>query len=318
MNKRTMKSAGKLAVAAVTAAKALSRRKAPAKRTKTKRFQTIRKGSGATSVTSISNKLPSFMKQVFKQNEDQAFVTNTSARVTAANGAQAVYAWTSLDTGTFGSGSDINKIMEQANGGAALSGVSKTIRLYLGKCKTNFTMSNNQTNNLFIDLYDVVARKDHSQTISGSFGSGLIDQGVSVGAAAINVTPYMSQTFCTHWKIVKKTTIELTPGESHRHVFNYAVNKQINAERMQSGAWYWAGITHGTMAVAYGAPDHDATTVSNVSTGSVLLDVVYSKQQKYTFCNVAVSNTKYTTALPVLITERNVNEESGTPATVAS
>lgn len=280
------------------------------------KFQTLRQGGATTSVFSHKNPCPKYMKQVFKQHEDQSYITNTSARVTATTGKQALWAWTSLDTGAFGAG-DIGKMMELANGGA-LSGNAKTLRIYLGKSKTNYLMTNNQTNNIFVDMYDVVARKDQSQTILGSLQTGLVDQGITGGSDAINVTPFMSQLFCTNWKIVKRTSIELGPGESHRHVFNFAVNKQINAERMQDASWYYEGITHGTLIVAWGAPCHDATNTSLVSTGSVLLDCVMSKQMQFYVSSFAVSKTQYVSALGTITTERAVNEESGTAATVSS
>jgi len=284
------------------------------------KFIRMKHGAGDTSVFTHKNKCPKYMAQVFRQNAPQNFITNQSNRLTIPCGQQLAAAYTAL-TGTQTAGDfsqgDMGQMLNSIYG-ATPTNAQQNTRLYIQSVKHNFMFTNNQTNNIFVDMYDIVARRDACLTPATSYYAGLTDQGVSNGYNAINVTPFMSKQFTTYWKVVKRTSLTLGPGESHRHIVTMQLNKEWSATRMEESAQHYAGLTHGTMLVAWGAPDHDATGTANVSTGSVLIDLVYSRQIVFAYTTPQIQSTRYITALPTITTERNVNEESGAPATVSS
>ena len=320
--------AAKGVAALAAAAKTVMNRRAGAKggaRTTTllkrkTRSITLKPGGATTSVFGHKSPCPKYMAQVFKQNMPQTYVANGSLRATAACGLQvAVHAASVVGGNTAGNFTqgDTGAILTQYYGATA-TGAQKTSRIYFQRSLQQYMFTNNQTNNIFVDIYDVVARRDGEYNPVAAGDQGLADQGISGGLGTINITPTQSQLFNQNWKVLKRTNIELGPGVSHRHIQSIALNKAWNAERMQTGSAYYAGLSTGVLVVAWGAPCHDATTVTNVSTASVLLDIVFTRQITYTVCTPQVTASKYVSALPTIVTEREVNEESGLPATVSS
>lgn len=284
------------------------------------KFVTIRPGGASTSVFAHKSKCPKYMSQIFKSTAAQVYIANSASRLTIPCGQQLADVRIAIDgttsAGDFSQG-DVGQILNQIYG-AAPTNAQKTTRLFFKKVTHNHMLTNNQTNTCYVDLYDIVARRDSNRTSTNAWYQGLQDQGLSVGYNAINVTPFMSKDFTTNWKVLKKTSIELPPGATHRHIMTVDLNQAWNAERMQSAVSQYAGLTHGTLIVSWGAPDHDATGVANVSTGSVLLDVVRSKQIEYFYDAPQSTNTRYSTLLSTITTERAVDGVSGAAATVAS
>lgn len=328
IKRSNLKMAAKGVAALVTAAKAATRSRGAVKggsRTTTllqrkAKMVTVKPGGATTSAFSHKGPLPAYMKQVFKQNSPQSYITNTSVRVYRPAGVQACAFHTACFGGNTGgdfTAGDMGGILNQYYG-VTPTAAQKTTRVFMNKCLQQYMFTNNQTNNVFVDIYDVVARRDNGWNPQAAFDAGLKDQGIASGTDAINVTPFMSTIFTQNWKVLKKTNIELGPGVSHRHIQSVALNKVWNAERMQEGGAHYQGMTTGILIVAWGAPNHDATTVANVTTGSVLLDCVGSRQITYAICQTQVTGTKYVTALPAITTEKGVNEESGLPANVTS
>lgn len=283
-------------------------------------YVTIKPGGATTSIFSHKTPAPAYMKQIFKQNAPQTFVTNSSGRLTSTNGLQATsFAASVISTATAGdfSGGDTGSILTQYYGGSIIAEQKSTL-IYFKSVLMNYCFTNNQTNNIFVDIYDVVSTRDGTYGANDASHQGLIDSGMPIGMASLNVVPTQSPLFNQYWKVLKKTSIELGPGISHRHIHNIKLNKRWCAETMQTKSTYMQGMTTGVYIVAWGAPCHDATTVGNVSSGSVLLDLVATKQITYAVAEKAVTKAKYINLLPVLTTEREVNPESGVPGTTAS
>lgn len=285
-------------------------------------YVSIKPGGATTSVFSHKSACPKYMSQVFKETSPQVYISNGSGRTTAPTGQQALAVYGTLTaSGTGGDYSsttnDLQNIIQQVYAGVPTAS-QRTTRLYVKSTMVNMTFTNNQTNNMFCDIYDVVARRDGNQSTFTAWQNGLVDQGLGSGYTAINVVPQMSTSFNQHWKVLKKTSIELPPGNSHRHIQTIKLNKSFNYERLQDATANFAGLTTAVMVVIWGAPDHDATTVTSVSTGSCLLDSVISRQIVYAISQPQTTLTKYVSTLGTITTERNVNPESGAPGTVAS
>lgn len=160
------------------------------------------------------------------------------------------------------------------------SGGSNTQRVYIDRFQCEFLFSNLDSNNVFLRLYEVTARRDFYSTSAstgdyskavwtplGAFDQGLMDCTSSTSNAAneLGNHPFMSRLFTEMWKIDKVYHIELGAGRSHKHVSSYDVKKFVNEPRSSRNSML-GGITRGLLIVAYGAPVVDGTTNTLVST----------------------------------------------------
>jgi hypothetical protein len=108
----------------------------------------------------------------------------------------------------------------------------------------------------------------------------------------------------------------LGSGQSHTHYQNVKPNKWYNEELLfTTGNATTAnsslkGFTVHTMIVAHGMPYNDLTTQTQVSTGQVALDIVYTKQLKYYVIQQNFSTTYANNTLPTSFT---VQEEIMNP-----
>lgn len=160
------------------------------------------------------------------------------------------------------------------------TGGSNTQRLYIDSFTSEFLFSNLDSNNCFLRLYEVTARRDfYSTTAStgdyskaiwtplGAFDQGMVDCTGSAANAAneLGNHPFMSRLFTEMWKIDRVYHIELAAGSSHKHVCKYDVKKFLNEPRT-SRVSMLGGITRGILMIAYGAPVVDGTDPTKVST----------------------------------------------------
>lgn len=186
------------------------------------------------------------------------------------------------------------------------------------KMKTYFTNQSNQ--NIFVDIYDLVYRRDYipGQDCTYHWKHGDSDQGAATAWQTIGSTPFQSEFFTAYHKVLKVTRTNLAQGESHEHVKTVKLNKMITQEI--SGNALTAqdlgglkGWTHCTMLVYWGAPYNDVTTKTVVSTGDVSMDVISSKEYKYTYLQNAYTRISNLNALPAVFAaaEDIMNEDTG-------
>lgn len=130
-------------------------------------------------------------------------------------------------------------------------------------------------------IYDVIARLDGFTTVNAgpvtAFTLGFADG--STGAAndylIPGATPYNNPRFTNAYKILKRTSIILAPGQTHTHTVRYPVNRTISKERLQlNGVGPIAGLTVYSIVVFHGTPYHDSATELVVGTSVAKLDIV--------------------------------------------
>lgn len=161
-----------------------------------------------------------------------------------------------------------------------------TNRMILTKIHSEMLISNAQTGNVNITLYDWVARRDittaNAQNPATAWSTGITDES-GTGATVVGALPFDSQLFNTYYKVVKVTKFLLGAGAVHRHVVDFAPNRFLNQELIQNTTYGIQGLTHGTLVVTSGMPANDSVTSTQVRLGSSTINVISSWEAQYKF-----------------------------------
>jgi len=246
--------------------------------------ETIQDGTGGqiSTHTFINNKskLSSIEKRMIRPVE---YTINGAAQISSLVGKQYV----ATLQGLFHQG-DIATILAQTPLPASGSGSTTSYPTVLLESYTSVvTMMNAFNANLELTIYDILSKRDASVANSfppdtaWSVGSTL--EGAANASLVVGALPTDSDLFNTFFKIQKRTSVVLAPGNLHRHeTFSYphrVVSKALSAYIGTNGCI--AGLTSWVMVVIKGSPDSDNTTSSQVSVGSSLLN--YTVQADYRF-----------------------------------
>lgn len=192
-----------------------------------------------------------------------------------------------------------------------------TKQFVLESLKSEFLMTNSTLATCYVDIYDVVRKRD-AQTGAGrvvpspsapSSGQDLIPNatqkpedswllGSSIEAGypvtvqnpqpsqMVGALPTDSLLFKDYFKVVQRSHIALSQGATHRHTINLKSNHLVD-QFLLSGDYQndIAGLTMYTMIVCYGQPASisggDSAPV--VTTAKVALDIVVGYRYKYTW-----------------------------------
>nr|WAE42532.1 MAG: capsid protein [Cressdnaviricota sp.] len=190
-----------------------------------------------------------------------------------------------------------------------------------------YRITNTSNSNVFIDIYDIVARRDIGLNPTGvgnaamsptqAWAQGDIVESATMAGngtnwtTVIGSTPFQSRMFTQLYKITRKTRLNLTNGESAEHVKktrpnriwdlmldNIAVNTTNTAG---SGIVYPRMLSQFTMFVVSGAPG-STTGGSVVTTTNPIIDVIHTAQYKSAMISsshtwLGVNNTVSTTGV---------------------
>lgn len=164
-----------------------------------------------------------------------------------------------------------------------------------------YLMTNSTLATMYVDIYDIVRKRDANQTSASSgpssaWNNGMTwqSQGVNTDGTIINSLPTDSATFNEWFKIIKRTHVGLAQGATHRHSVLLKPNHLVDTSIIgvpQAGnsnvAGDLAGLTVYTMIVAYGQPisavSEDPKSTS-VTTASGKIDIVKGIRYKYSWC----------------------------------
>lgn len=186
----------------------------------------------------------------------------------------------------------------------------KTAQFVVEGMTGSVKLQNQDTGNVEIVLYDVVCKNDTDNDALYTWYQGLNNQANSTSPTVylgtslpVGSVPQLSSWFNSHWKVKQKTRIVLGQGQSHVHQITLKPNRLFKGEEIEDGNTYFSGLSYITLVVANGLPVNDSATVTQVSTGAVNVDIVYTKQMKYTY---AINNqsqwSQYTNRLPTSFT----------------
>ena len=249
---------------------------------------------GQISSFKASRQMSPIDRKLTKDLGAQYWYQNYATRLTSTPGTQNYIAFSMF--GNYGTNGDFNNdlasIQTYVNtqillGGtvtnAALQG-SKTTKFMTSQCKATYKMTNQDSGNAEVRIYDIAVRRDSSLFPSTAWAQGTKDEsgtGTFDYSMQLGVEPTSSQTFNAFYKIKQQTRIILGAGQSHTHYVNLKPNKWIDGECILNGASYLAGYTMFTIILVSGMPYNDLTTQTQVSSGQCNLDIVATKQHKY-------------------------------------
>lgn len=265
-------------------------------------------GSGGTfSTYTMKKAMPRYLVPLKKTGASNFVYSNQSGRLTAPVGQQQ----------NFSTSFDFNSV-DIAN--LTSGSINKTFKTLLESVTENTIFRNQDANDCYMTLYDIVSRRDLNSSVtndltpSSCFYNAMADTGASsLMALQVGVTPFSCPRFCELYQVMKVTHIILPAGATHEHRVHYEPNRLFNSEIAQD-AQNIKGLTRWTMAVLYGAPINDSTTLTQVATGACNVDYVLTKQYKYTYLLDATTNNTYSTLLPTAFTVAGkvFQDESGT------
>lgn len=301
------------------------RRGRPRKRTMQKRnFKTVPGVGGQVSNFRLGRPMPSYVKPLLKLTNFKTHRALISQRLDCVQGQQASMNFAYLQNGGYAQitnpAYDIAYLLNQASlngiGGGNISdnSPSTTTKIYIKKVFAKFMMTNMDIGNAQVHIFDIICKRDYPQGATIAFGNGISD--VTTGAQdqrALGLMPWSSPEFNTHFRVLQKSSVILAQGQSHMHYVNYSPNKIFTAERLVSSDNSLAGATLFTMILIHGLPVNDRDTKTNVSTGSVSLDIVQTREVHWSWMEHNRSSWSTTGALPVLTNEYEINIGSGLP-----
>ena len=230
-------------------------------------------------------------RKITKDLSPQYWYQNAAYRLTATPGTQAYATYCMFGNVPTANdpGNDLPYIQQYVNAQIGLGSTTavqgyKTTKFMTSQCKATFKMTNQDSGNTEVRIYDIAVRRDTNVYLPSAWSQGSKDEsgtGSFDYSTQLGVEPTSSQTFNAFYKIKQQTRIILGAGQSHTHYVNIKPNKWIDGELVQNGTNYLAGYTMYTLILVSGMPYNDLTTQTQVSSGQCNLDIVMTKQHKY-------------------------------------
>lgn len=181
----------------------------------------------------------------------------------------------------------------------------------------------------YVQIYDLWYKREMDTTDNRTFvpsaawNNGEIAQGNAAGCSVVGTYPTRVSLFNEYYRVARKTTHLLLPGEVHVHRVSLKPNKMITYDRAAQSVRY-AGISAASMIVVKGTPVNNSGTtigaqdpsgnypaqgvdlsgnmISNLVTGQVTtspcaLDIVYNCRYTYQWMQDVDSDTVVSNSL---------------------
>lgn len=234
-------------------------------------------------------------------------IYNSGYRVTSTQGQQAI--------ATYGvmTASDLHTLY--GNTTAATDG-----SFIVDSARVRTVFQNQSEATTFLNIYEIVCRRDSVQGPVGAFVNGMTSIGSATSNAYdIGATPFMSPRFTANFRILKKYNVELAQGRSHIHTSMYTVNKRYSDSVFQmdnTDDFQYAGWTRFLLVLGWGTPYNSAATKTNVSTTPVAVDVVQNIAYTYRAITINKASFEVETDFPTFADGQIIDIGSGEADTV--
>nr|WAE42308.1 MAG: capsid protein [Cressdnaviricota sp.] len=253
-------------------------------------------------------KVPAAYRKNWKALAKNYYGINTGFRHTQTVGLQGA-----VIVNTMFTYADVNNISQKIN-------AVQTNKFLIKSCSAETLITNQDSGNVNIVLYDIIARRDLSTSSNlssplAAFQNSLADEGGSnSNYQFVGTTPFSSDLFTQFFKVVKMTHLTLGQGQCHTHRVKFNVNSIIDGELIQYNTNGFKGVSCWTMAVTSGMPYNDSTTKTQVSTGSIAIDIVNKRQYSYTWMQDVDTNYSFSNQIAgsFTVSEDIMNEATGT------
>ena len=242
-----------------------------------------------------------------KTNASNYLYWNAAQRLTAPVGSQAVYAYPVFAgqgfTSTETQYTDLSTMSYKVS--SLTSGPAKSTMFGVESAVAKWMFTNQDSGNLEMHIYDIVTKRDNSTAPDVAWYQGLTDEvstSINNTQVPIGSVPQCSQLFNVNYKVKQHTRVILGQGQSHCHYVGLSPNKVFRSEILSNSDFSFAGWTYYCLIVISGLPTNDSTNTTSVSTGAASVDMVYSKQMRYTWSADAIDNYFYSQNLPTSFT----------------
>lgn len=200
-----------------------------------------------------------------------------------------------------------------------------SFKLFIDKTEHNYVITNQAPTDCEIEIYDLVCKNTASvyQNPIALWEAGIShsDQtpDSTQSATFCRSKPFESKEFNIHWKVVKKHTINISPGRSHDHTFSMKVNRMIDTSYFYANGMV-KGITSCSMYVTRGALGDSTNTDAIGTVGFTVAKCVIVGESRWTVRLLNEHPRIYTTLSSLIATEpANVwtqDEGSGAPQNI--
>lgn len=245
---------------------------------------------------------------LFKQNEEYVQSYIQSFRLTAAYGQQAVkelpfnnnVTWTTL----------------AGNLPTGLGTINNVAKIIFGDTMSRTTFTNQDIATCYVRIYEIEPRF-HMQTINApvnAWNTGLQDQTQTAATYQdVYELPFSSEKFTLFHNVKKIFQFELQQGQSHSHQSMYHINKGVHGQIVNAYQLI-RDVTKYQMFVVSGTPLNDSTTLTNVSTSSIAIDIVNSYKTSYTFAASTNNRKFHSNILPAITIGETISIGAGAKA----
>lgn len=154
-------------------------------------------------------------------------------------------------------------------------------KVYLDKAKIDFMIKNTHaTNQVEVDLYELVARRDDTQTgTPASLWQTYFADMDAVGTVTYDhpgLTPYDVPNFIRSWRVVKTTKFLIDPGKSISTSMSAALNKVMSGMKLSQSNTILRGVTRAYLFRVRGAPENATATGTRPASGLGAWSVAWS------------------------------------------
>lgn len=189
-----------------------------------------------------------------------------------------------------------------------------TASIYIHELDATTMITNQETMNVLVDLYQVVPRRDTTISVSTAVSTGISDKGGLY--SQVGVKPYMSDLFTAMYHVEKVYHLELGCGRTHIHRNRYFLEKKFDYEvyagqiSTSNVTWFLKDYSKNLLCRYWGMPLNDTTNKGNVGLSGVGLAVITYYTLKYSLINPADSRyVSNTSSLMSITTGESVNPD---------
>lgn len=240
--------------------------------------QVISNNGESKSSFSLIKPITSRIGKLTKEFTPCIVMNNEGYRTEALDGLQVI-----ARLGDYFTDTDVNTMF------ASVANTPAAAQVFLRSVRGESMIKNQCDVTARIKIYDVLCKMTTDATTTDpltafSLGFADITGGAAANYAIPGATPYSNPRFMQYFKILNKTDVVLTPGATHLHVVDYKPSRMIShiSTNAMSGDGV-AGLTLFSVFVYFGAPINAVSTQTEVTTSAISLDVVNTKEYRYSY-----------------------------------
>lgn len=159
-------------------------------------------------------------------------------------------------------------------------------RFMLNHLSARFNMVNSSVGATELIIYDLICKRDCLNTVIEDINRGLIAAEQLLDVTIRDASVYgqameQSADFRMNWRVIKRTTVNMSPGALHEHKIMLDYDKIFNTGLLQGdNGLNLNGFTYNCLVVARGQPVYDET-IEGVTSAPIRIPITYWYNMKY-------------------------------------